>query len=87
MSYAQPFATRTHSLLLLLLLLLQGPRDVSVLTASHSLQAMHRSSPVGYRLNACSPLNLGLMAPFSNGYIICGAQALSTSHMLAQPRA
>ena len=38
--------------------------------ASHSLQAMHRSSPVAYRRRACSPLNLGPIAPFSNGYMI-----------------
>lgn len=36
-------------------------------TASQSLQAMQRSSPDGYRLRACSPLNLGLSGPFSNG--------------------
>jgi len=36
-------------------------------TASHNLHAMHLSSPSGYRLNACSPLNLGLIEPFSNG--------------------
>jgi hypothetical protein len=36
-------------------------------TASQSLQAMHRSSPVGYRRSACSPLNRGLIAPFSKG--------------------
>ena len=33
--------------------------------ASQSLQAMHLSSPVGYLLRACSPLNLGLNGPFS----------------------
>jgi hypothetical protein len=38
--------------------------------ASQSLHAMHRSSPVGYRLNACSPRNLGEIGPFSNGYMI-----------------
>ena len=38
--------------------------------ASHNLQAMHRSSPDGYLLSACSPLNLGLSGPFSNGYLI-----------------
>ena len=38
--------------------------------ASHSLQAMHRSSPVAYRRRACSPLNLGPIAPFSNGYMM-----------------
>ena len=31
---------------------------------------MHLSSPLGYLLNACSPLALGLIAPFSNGYLI-----------------
>lgn len=36
-------------------------------TASQSLQAMHLSSPVGYRLRACSPRNLGLKLAFSNG--------------------
>ena len=36
-------------------------------TASHSLQAMQRSSPVGYLLRACSPLKRVLMAPFSKG--------------------
>jgi hypothetical protein len=35
--------------------------------ASQSLQAIHRSSPEGYRLSACSPLNLGEMGPFSKG--------------------
>lgn len=35
--------------------------------ASQSLQAMHRSSPEGYLLRACSPRNLGLKGPFSNG--------------------
>ena len=35
--------------------------------ASHSLQAIHRSSPDGYLLRACSPLNRGLSGPFSNG--------------------
>ena len=34
---------------------------------AHSLQAMHLSSPVGYLLRACSPLNLGLIGPFSKG--------------------
>ena len=36
-------------------------------TASHNLQAMHLSSPSGYLRNACSPLNLGEIGPFSNG--------------------
>lgn len=31
---------------------------------------MHRSSPVGYLRNACSPRNRGEMGPFSNGYRI-----------------
>lgn len=35
--------------------------------ASHSLQAIHLSSPVGYRLKACSPRNLGEIGPFSKG--------------------
>lgn len=46
--------------------------------ASHNLQAMHLfkliknhiyylSSPVGYLLSACSPLNIGLRGPFSQG--------------------
>ena len=35
--------------------------------ASHNLQAIHLSSPFGYLLKACSPLNLGLILPFSNG--------------------
>lgn len=35
-----------------------------VLTASQSLQAMHRSSPEGYRLRACSPRNRGEMGPY-----------------------
>ena len=36
-------------------------------TASHNLQAIHLSSPLGYLLKACSPLNLGLKGPFSLG--------------------
>ena len=32
--------------------------------ASHNLHPIHRSSPEGYLLNACSPLNLGLIGPF-----------------------
>lgn len=32
-------------------------------TASHSLQAMQRSSPEGYRRRACSPRNRGEMGP------------------------
>lgn len=43
------------------------PEGLWKFTASQSLQAIHRSSPVGYRLRACSPLNLGLIAPFSKG--------------------
>ena len=35
--------------------------------ASHSLQAIHLSSPDGYLRRACSPRNLGLSGPFSNG--------------------
>jgi hypothetical protein len=35
--------------------------------ASHNLQAIHLSSPVGYLLKACSPLKLGEIAPFSQG--------------------
>ncbi len=35
--------------------------------ASHNLQAMQRSSPVGYLLRACSPLNIGDIGPFSHG--------------------
>ena len=37
-------------------------------TASQSLQPMHLSSPLGYLLNACSPLNLGESGVFSSGY-------------------
>lgn len=37
------------------------------LTASHSLQAMQRSSPVGYLLKTCSPLKRVLICPFSKG--------------------
>ena len=36
-------------------------------TASHNLHAIHLSSPFGYLLKACSPLNLGLILPFSKG--------------------
>ena len=36
-------------------------------TASQSLQAMQRSSPVGYRRSTCSPRKRGLIAVFSNG--------------------
>lgn len=36
-------------------------------TASQSLHAMQRSSPVGYRRSTCSPLKRGLIGPFSNG--------------------
>lgn len=35
--------------------------------ASHSLQAMQRSSPDGYRRRACSPRKRGEMGPFSKG--------------------
>ena len=35
--------------------------------ASHSLHAMHRSSPVGYLRRACSPRNRGEIGPFSKG--------------------
>ena len=35
--------------------------------ASQSLQAMQRSSPVGYLLRACSPRNIGERGPFSQG--------------------
>lgn len=35
--------------------------------ASQSLQAIHRSSPEGYLLNACSPRKRGLRGPFSKG--------------------
>ena len=35
--------------------------------ASHSLQAMQRSSPVGYLRNACSPRKRGPIGPFSKG--------------------
>ena len=35
--------------------------------ASHSLQAIHLSSPEGYLLNACSPRKRGLSGPFSKG--------------------
>jgi hypothetical protein len=35
--------------------------------ASHSLQAMQRSSPFGYRRNASSPRKRGESDPFSNG--------------------
>lgn len=35
--------------------------------ASHNLQAMHRSSPVGYRRRACSPRKRGEIGPFSKG--------------------
>src|SRR5258708_37530068 len=38
-------------------------------TASHSLQAMQRSSPLGYRRSACSPRKRGLIGVFSSGYI------------------
>lgn len=37
------------------------------LTASQSLQAMHRSSPVGYRRRACSPRKRGEMGPCCRG--------------------
>lgn len=36
---------------------------IGILTASQSLQAMHRSSPDGYRRRACSPLNRGEIGP------------------------
>lgn len=31
---------------------------------------IHLSSPFGYRLKACSPLNRGDKGPFSKGYMI-----------------
>jgi len=31
---------------------------------------IHRSSPLGYRRKACSPLNRGDRGPFSNGYMM-----------------
>ena len=39
-------------------------------TASHSLQPMHLSSPLGYFLKACKPLNLDDSGVFSSGYWI-----------------
>src|SRR3954468_17770191 len=36
-------------------------------TASHSLQAMQRSSPLGYRRSACRPRKRGLCGVFSSG--------------------
>src|SRR5688572_32916663 len=36
-------------------------------TASHSLHAMQRSSPLGYRRSACSPRKRGLIGVFSSG--------------------
>jgi hypothetical protein len=42
--------------------------DTGDRTASQSLQAMHRSSPEGYRRRACSPRNRGEMGP-------CGGSA------------
>ena len=33
-------------------------------TASHSLHAIHLSSPFGYLRRACSPLKRGLKGPF-----------------------
>src|SRR3569623_1462151 len=36
-------------------------------TASHSLQAMQRSSPLGYRRSACRPRNRGDCGVFSSG--------------------
>jgi len=56
---------------LVVLLLPSGLGSVSITMAlaghacAHSLQAMHLSSPVGYLLKACSPLNYGEIAPFS----------------------
>src|SRR5207342_751260 len=38
-------------------------------TASHSLQAMQRSSPLGYRRSACRPRKRGDCGVFSIGYI------------------
>lgn len=45
--------------------------------ASHSLQAMHLSSPVGYLRRACSPRKRGEIGPFSKGYKIVYLQAMS----------
>lgn len=36
----------------------------------HGNSPIHRSSPFGYLLNACSPRNRGESGPFSNGYMI-----------------
>ena len=48
---------------------MQEPRSEVIMrrTASQSLQAMQRSSPVGYRRSTCSPRKRVLMGPFSNG--------------------
>ena len=43
------------------------PSSIGWRTASQSLQAMQRSSPVGYRRSTCSPLNRVLIGPFSKG--------------------
>jgi hypothetical protein len=56
------------------------------LTASHSLQAMHRSSPVGYRLSACSPRKRGEMGPFSNGYMMVYGGLKNCSSTTYMPR-
>lgn len=42
--------------------------------ASHNLHAIHLSSPDGYLLNACSPLNLGLKGPFSKDSLLLQVQ-------------
>ena len=58
-----------------------------MLTASHSLQAMQRSSPDGYRRSACSPRNRGEMGPFSNGYMIVYGARKNCSMTTYMPRA
>lgn len=46
--------------------------EVSIIYVSFALwyAPMHRSSPLGYLRNACSPRKRGDNGPFSNGYII-----------------
>ena len=41
----------------------RGEEGTGEYTASQSLQAIHLSSPDGYRRNACSPLKRGDMGP------------------------
>lgn len=48
---------------------------------------MHLSSPLGYLLSACSPLNRGEIGPFSNGYLIVYGALKTCSRTTQRPAA